>query len=102
MEKNMNRAKRFLTLACFGAALFAALASSARADDDWGRMAVSIFLGGPAYSPPVYVAPPPPPPPRYVYYGPPAAAPGYYYHHRRDYRWHDHGRWGRHEEGGDE
>ena len=103
MENNMKEAKRFLTLAMVGAGLFAALASTARADDDdWGRVALSVFLGGPVYGAPVYVAPPPPPPPpvEYRYYGPPAPPPGYYY--QRDHRWHDHGRWGHREEEDDD
>lgn len=87
----MKHAKSF-TAAALGLTLFATLASTARADDDdWGPVAMGIFLGGPVYSPPVYVAPPPPPPPEYIYYGPPAPPPGYYY--RRDHDWHDHGRW---------
>lgn len=96
----MKQAKRFSALALVGLGLFAALASNARADDDdWGRVALGVFLGAPVYSPPVYVAPPPPPPVEYRYYGPPAPPPGYYY--RRDHDWHGRGYW-RHREGDDD
>lgn len=96
----MKQAKKFSILALLGLGLFAGVASSARADDDWGRVALGIFLGAPTYSAPVYVAPPPPPPVAYRYYGPPSPPPGYYYRGERDWRHRDH--WRDREEEGDD
>lgn len=97
----MKNSKRFVALGLLSLGLFAGLASSARADDDdWGRVALGIFLGAPVYSAPAYVAPPPPPPVEYRYYGPPAPPPGYY--SQRDHYWHGQGRWEHHHEEDDD
>ena len=99
-EKTVKNSKYLLTVGLLSLGLLAGLASTARADDDdWGRVALSVFLGGPVYSAPAYVAPPPPPV-EYRYYGPPAPPPRYYY--QRHHGWHDHGGWGRHEEDDDD
>lgn len=70
----MNRSQKLLLVSCLGLTLFAGIATTASADDDdWGRIGLNLFLGGPAYPQPYY--PPPPvyytPPPAYGYYAPP-------------------------------
>lgn len=79
----MNRSQKLLLVSCLGATLFAGMATTASADDDdWGRIGLNLFMGGPAYyNPRPYYAPPPvyyapPPPPAYGYYAQPG--PGYY------------------------
>lgn len=102
----MNRSQKLLLISCLGATLFAGMATTASADDDeWGRIGLNLFLGGPAYynpqpyyaPPPVYYAPPPvyyappPPPPAYGYYGQPG--PGYYGQGGEGDGWRGRGRW---------
>ncbi|HET9112637.1 MAG TPA: hypothetical protein VFN66_02060 [Burkholderiales bacterium] len=77
----MNRSKKLLLVSCLGATLFAGMVATASADDDdWGRIGLNLFLGGPAYPQPYYAPPPvyyaPPPPPAYGYYA--APGPAYY------------------------